>query len=560
MPGPSHDTGTSAETEPAVSSTEGRRFIAPPVDDRRVVSKPVPKAQAGDPREFQIKQLKRRFSPTETVEDGGTAFAFQMVPSDPDFPFEMVGLECVLHVPSAYPKGAKPSLDIKNEEMGREWQIKVERGFARLAERTAQGTLLALMNSLDRQLEGLLTDRKEDEGITIIPNRIPGRSETVKPVQEAKPFAPISAIPSKPQEIFTPEQRRNASQRREAETRQLEARLGRTPLFSKSSDGIAYTIPITPRKIAELPVPLQAVKVIKLFVPMLYPLQHCRIELQDVGRDAAKATEKGFEKKIKESVEGSLMGHINWLAQNMHVLATEIVDDPIAEAEVMNAQDLPLVQAGESALEKKLEPAFKGEDDDRSHIKIIPPPPEWVMVNEGEAEYSSDSEFSDSYDSGDEDEDAEGGGAALETVPEAPSSSGPERGISLSFPSLELYGIEILEVVSLCITIKCERCKDTMDLSNLRDKATKSESCKKCAIPLSVGYRREMMHVNSFRAGYLDLEGCTVVDMLPSTFLPTCSECSTTHPSPGVVSVRGESSMAVCRECHHKMSKLWLTP
>lgn len=44
-----------------------------------------------------------------------------------------------------------------------------------------------------------------------------------------------------------------------------------------------------------------------------------------------------------------------------------------------------------------------------------------------------------------------------------------------------------------------------------------------------------------------------------SNFIPTCSECSTTYPAPGVVSVRGESSMAVCRECHRKMSKLYLT-
>ena len=93
-----------------------------------------------------------------------------------------------------------------------------------------------------------------------------------------------------------------------------------------------------------------------------------------------------------------------------------------------------------------------------------------------------------------------------------------------------------------------------MDINNLRDKSQKSESCKKCAMPLSVGFRRELMHTNSVRAGYLDLEGCTVVDMLPSHFLPTCSECSTTHPSPGVVSVRGESTMAICRECHRKMS------
>jgi len=34
-------------------------------------------------------------------------------------------------------------------------------------------------------------------------------------------------------------------------------------------------------------------------------------------------------------------------------------------------------------------------------------------------------------------------------------------------------------------------------------------------MPLSVGFRRELMHANSIGAGYLDLEGCTVIDMLP---------------------------------------------
>ena len=43
--------------------------------------------------------------------------------------------------------------------------------------------------------------------------------------------------------------------------------------------------------------------------------------------------------------------------------------------------------------------------------------------------------------------------------------------------------------------------------------------------------------------------------MLPSTFVPTCSECSTAYTTPGCVSVRGDSTMAVCRECHHKMSE-----
>ena len=523
---------------------EGSRFVPPPVDGSRVVSKPVSQAQVEDPREFQIKQLRRRFSPTEAAEDGGTAFTFQLVPSDPDFPFEMEGLECVLQVPSRYPREDRPTLEVKNEEMGREWQNRVEQGFARLAANSPHGTLLGFMNQLDRQLESLLMDKKE-EPITIIPNRRPGKleqhTEPSKPAQLSKPATNVS----NPPQTYTPEQLRTASQRREAEISQLEARLGRMPLFSKSSDGIAYTVPITPRKHADLPVPLQGVKKIKLFVPLLYPLQPCRIELQDVSRDAARITEKGFERKVKGD-EGTLMGHVNWLAQNMHVLATEVIEEPAVKADLQ--QPAPL-KVDEVAKEEKVESTTK-DGDDRSHIKVIPRPPEWFGDNDAGDE-SSDSEYSDSYDSGDEDED---GGAALEAVPERQSTDGPERGISLSFPSLELYGIELLELASLSITIKCERCKDTMDINNLRDKVQKSESCKKCAMPLSVSYRRELMHTNSVRAGYLDLEGCTVVDMLPSNFLPTCSECSTTYASPGVVSVRGESSMAVCRECHRKMS------
>lgn len=473
------------------------------------MGKPVSKAQAEDPRSFQIVQLKRRFSSIETIEDGGTAFAFQMVPSDPDFPFEMVGLECVMHVPNGYPKDGRPRLEIKNEEMGREWQIKVERGFARLAAGMPGGSLLGLMRELDKQLERLLTD-KEPENVTIIPNNVPRRSREQAPPGEAeKATLPDRTNPSKPAQTYTPEQRRLAAGRREAETRQLEARLGRTPLFFKSSDGIAYTIPITPRRHSDLPVSLQFVKIVRLFVPLLYPLQHCRIEIPGVSREAAKGTETAFERKVKDSEEGTLMNHVNFLAQNMHILAAEVAEASKSE-ENEGMTELPPVHVGESATENKIDLMT---EDDRSHVKIIPRPPEWNFGNGGED--SSDDVYSDSYDSGDEFTDEEANGVPLPAVPEISTATAPERGISLSFPFLELYSIELLELLSVSITIKCERCKDTMDISNLRDKAQKAESCKKCAMPLGVGFRRELIHANSFRAGYLDLEGCTVVDMLP---------------------------------------------
>jgi len=36
----------------------------------------------------------------------------------------------------------------------------------------------------------------------------------------------------------------------------------------------------------------------------------------------------------------------------------------------------------------------------------------------------------------------------------------------------------------------------------------------------SAGFRMELVHANSMRAGYLDMDGCTVVDLLPRYRVP----------------------------------------
>lgn len=65
----------------------------------------------------------------------------------------------------------------------------------------------------------------------------------------------------------------------------------------------------------------------------------------------------------------------------------------------------------------------------------------------------------------------------------------------------------------------------------------------------------QLLHQSSIRAGTVEVVGCIIGDMLPSTFQPTCSSCSTQFPSPpGVVSVRGDTPIQVCRSCHAKMT------
>ncbi|KAL9024610.1 MAG: hypothetical protein Q9196_006392, partial [Gyalolechia fulgens] len=527
------------------------RYNSPTVDASRVVQKPVSRFQKDSPKEFQIRQLERRFpSLQKDVGNGETTLSFQLVPSDPDFPFDLAGLDCVLHVPDMYPEDGRLFLAVKNKDMPRGYQINVERGFNALVQRSPQATLLSLMNTLDQQLEALLTEQKA-ETIKIIPNM--SRNAVQHPVDAGRATPRVVAPQASEPLRFTPEQRHDAQAQREAETRQLEARLGRVPLFSKSADGIMFTVPITPRNPGDLPVPLQSVRSVQLFVPMLYPLHRCRIEIPGVSREAARKTERAFSTRAESNVGMTLMAHVNYFAQHMHEMATdsEMEREEAAES-AMPMDDLRIDADNLEVPDRRLTEL----EDDRSHLVIVPRPPEWAT--NADEETDSDSALSDSYDSGDEfDEHGEDlDGHAQESTYGAPSSQPAERGISLSFPSLELYNIELVELTSLSLLVKCTRCKTSSDILNLRPSNLRSASCSKCAQPFSLNYRPELMHANSYRAGYLDLTGCTVTDMLPSTFIPTCSVCSTSVPSStGVVSVRGDAaSIAICRECHTRLT------
>ncbi|KAF4537029.1 Zinc finger CHY-type protein [Lasiodiplodia theobromae] len=540
--------------EPSLASTT-------PTPRARVVQRPTPRAQQEDPREFQLAQIRRRFSPEESLDaSAATILAFGMKPSDPDFPFDIDELACRLRVPATYPMQGRPSLSVTNAEMDRGFQINVEKGFDALAAKQLPNqTLLALMNALDRRLEQLLTaPPAETFSIKIVPNAaaraVPKHAAQVPTPPPPPPSVVVqpSQVPAQPRErppppqpAYGPEQRAQAKARRDQETRQLEARLGRLPHFSTLADG-AFIVPVEPRRRAELPIALQAIKTVRLLVPELYPLQPCRIELMGIDRLDAMPAEQAFEDRARQFANMSLLNHVNYFSQNMHSMAhappatsddSPRVLDQVKELTVQdNAAEASTAASGAEADSK----TGTGHVDDRSHIITIPRPPEWqVLASDDDDEDSYDSYSDESHSDGE----AEGGGSDRP----GGSSQTPalERGVTVSFPHLELYGIELLELVNLCLTVKCTRCKDTLDVNNIKNNANadytgiRSESCKKCANPLGIGYRMDMMHANSVRAGYLDLDGCTPVDMLPS---------------PGVVSVRGDSSMAMCRECHQKMT------
>jgi hypothetical protein len=489
---------------------------AGPVQPQR----PVSKLEQSDPREFQINQLRRRYRPQEVNDAQGTTLTFGLVPSDPDFPFELERLHCVLHVPSSYPKG-RPTLAVTNSEMEAAYQANVVRGFNEIVDFTyrtnSRGTLLGWLNSLDRKLESLLTTLERgptlkffanigDGSTTKEPTKAPektlsqqslsqGRSKTAsvaaKPVPQARTVAPK----------HTAEAKAAAEKRRATETKQLEARLGRLPMYQKLPDGRTYVVPIQPTKKDRLPRTLQALKTVKLIVPPLYPLEHSSIKLQGVEGSEVKATEVGFTQWVEQTSQLSLVSQINYLASNIHKFA----ETPLPK-EQEPAGDVPSTfeeDEDENVEEPTNAPAAPLTQDieDKPHLVVIPRPPEWSIpnTNSGTEGTSDESSYEEDECSDEEEEKDEEGGAP---VPASVDNNAPGRGVALSFPFLELYGIELLELASLNITIKCDRCKVSLDVKNVpqitdeKGQMPKMESCRKCANNMSVGgYTLNLIHL-----------------------------------------------------------------
>ena len=462
----------------------------------RIVPRPVPRAQVADPRGFQIQQLNRRYSASlSTAQDGTTELVFKLTPSDPDFPFELTALECSLRVPADYPQG-RPTLKVTNRDMGRGYQINIEDGFGQIAQRNPEGTLLQWLNALDRDLEKLLSAPMA-KTIKIIPNAGPKKDTTQNEIHgnisllagssstAALSAAPVSAM-IQPQAKYSSEQLEKARARRASETRQLEARLSRLPLYSKSSNGTQYSVPIEPRQRERLPASIQAIKAVNLIVPELYNLEPCRIEVSGSEGKEVLNLQENFKTYATRNPQASLFAMVNQLAQNMHsMVGSSSITPERSEPTIDLVDRTSHSSAGDPMLKMKV----MDNVDDKSHVIVIPRPPEWSQSNQAHEDSDSDSLLS--FDSEENEERLSGEEDPAHT--QIKETSGPERGILMSFPHLELYGIELLELVTLSITVKCARCKETADVNGIHKlsdgdiSALKNVVCKKCSNQMGIG-------------------------------------------------------------------------
>lgn len=106
-----------------------QKQVSRPATTRAPVRKPVPKALQNVDKEettvtlraFEISQLKSRFGSTFIELPANSAldedcFEFKIVPSDPDFPYEIEALHVRLYIPRNYPV-TPCSLDVLNKDI-----------------------------------------------------------------------------------------------------------------------------------------------------------------------------------------------------------------------------------------------------------------------------------------------------------------------------------------------------------------------------------------------------------------------------------------------------------
>ncbi|KAG0329751.1 hypothetical protein BGZ99_000486 [Dissophora globulifera] len=629
---------------------------------RAPVRKPTPRQlqnlskdqQATSVRAFEISQVQSRFKSssfrTSDSPEGDDTLHLKIVPSDPDFPYDIESLHIELIIPKAYPQQAC-GVRVLNKDIPVGFTTNLERGFAEAARQ--KKALLAHLNWLDVNMEQLLqkpavsTIRFVGHGqqsaaetkpsAPSLPPPLPTTTQsTTTPAaaassaststaaaksttpqqqqqqqqrqrQQQLKSSPINSAPAaKPaKKHYTIQQLEQASAQRQKQVNQIQARFRST--FAAMSVTEFQIGLESVNQTQKMPVSWEGPLWIHLLVPSIFPLEPCEIRLKQDGRNPeielwrARNVEQGFRKIVAASPQLSLFQLLNQLnrdlkeflamapqsdthtnnASSTSASSTANIPTPVTPAPAQGSSVVnPTPSSSSSSSSAPKAPRTRGfghKDDIDSHhdkkvIYIDAPAPRRNFEQDDDhgAVTSEDDDDDDDDDEGEEDSDEaeegvsdsetkeqDGSGAEStdkgndnddsadeETAVRGPAvdTTAPKRGIEIRMPDLKLDHISLLYCRSLNVLVRCNRCKGLFEIAELQpdDSSSNAKSssasassgdkrkwrtCENCQSLMGAHFRTEYIHMQSRTVGYLDLAGCTAFDILPSAFVPTCSEC-----------------------------------
>jgi uncharacterized CHY-type Zn-finger protein len=152
---------------------------------------------------------------------------------------------------------------------------------------------------------------------------------------------------------------------------------------------------------------------------------------------------------------------------------------------------------------------------------------------------------------------------------EQPGSSVPvttptmRRGTEVRLMDPVLENITLFRCAILHVVVKCNRCKETVDIENVHpetDDKTKEHpkerwlACPTCSSVIGIRFLGDFVHQGSKSIGLLQLAGCTAFDLLPSHYTGACGSCMVDMTNTLRLSPHDSPQSVNCFSCHAKMT------
>lgn len=550
-------------------------------DPSRVVKKP----QQSNPkrlskRDQQIEQLRRAFPDLTNDEHDPTKFRLKLIPTDPDFAFDIQALDFNLYVPLTYPSQPRrdgtfatpseyPMIIVLNKEIPKGFSANVDIGFKSLAEQFTQQnrTLLDMINALDRDLEGFLKQEKRAT-IKIVKNNKPRPSSlsnqegTLNTSESSSQFNRFT-IDSPPKLFVPPEVRKE----RQAQIDKLKHSLGQSAVWGVSSDDLedVLRISVLVKDPSELPSQMNGQLEFNLHIPKSYGIaDSCFIIFPTVVDEfPSSIIENNFNKFLRTHTSWKLFSVVNYLACRISDLKRADYELPESEAiveAIVEATPEDIKQPSSNVHDEEIQ------DKARKILSLLKKPKLKAVENDSssdsqepiEAEIINDKEESEADEEADETDDEE-----LENIFEIKPIE--PRGIALSSPGITLTNIDILECNIVNLIVTCDKCSTQNDLFNIvsgpygRDSKPFASTCTKCKSILACAFQKSLVRQISEEApspvlGYLDVSGCTPVQILGTSFVPTCGNCTSSNPETVFRRLEpGRTAFLNCKSCKIRM-------
>ncbi|KAI8149743.1 hypothetical protein BJV82DRAFT_549862 [Fennellomyces sp. T-0311] len=554
--------------------------------ERKPMSKPV--ANVTRNKETELAQLERRYRSTfkkVSENEDCTIVRVSFPPSDPDFPFELDSLQLQIRIPARYPK--EPcSVIVMNTDIPRGFAFNLEKGFDTYTAQTT-ATLVRQMGWLDKNMETLLQqepattmrfvssvpkpkpDEPEDSLIApALPDEFVAAAaataaavtasssrSTQNDTKESKAVekvAPSGRQPSRQLDaeatpFFTSAQLSEASQKRERELNQLQARF-RTSHKILRNDHVETVVQL----VLDLNDPDFSYRdlfnkelKVKYHVPVQYPLLPCTIEVENkaLGSDEARDISYAFAEHAEKS-DGTLFQNLNWLNRNLETILRHPPERPweVEEQDSANEADVSDNDAPRLAHQIKPGRPLVYDDEERSRV-IVVDDPSFLRPADFEPSSSTAPPAEDLVE-----QPIPGSSSANDEPEQASSSTQPQptvrKGTEIFLHNYRLDNVTLFRCHVLNMVVKCSRCKTMVNIDGLVPKDpfravntknyTKNErweSCSKCQNMLGVKFFSELMHQNSNKLGLLQVSGCTPFDIMPSTYIGACAACMEEPPN-----------------------------